>query len=136
MSASTASAGASTYGTLRRMCPTMSSEPRSRPALLVGADPGPTGLGGAPQGGRRDLRDRWDGFAAVGVADRVARVDPLRTAAVAAALGSRWLWLVAAQALAGGQVRAAAAFECRISRTDPWCNRFQPPRNSDGGVAA
>src|SRR6202008_82845 len=47
MSALTASAGGWTCGTLRRRCLTMSSEPRSRPTLLVFADSlayyGPTG---------------------------------------------------------------------------------------------
>src|SRR5208283_4110496 len=42
------------------------------PRHLVGGNPGSTGLGGAAQGGRGDLRDLRDGLAAVGVADRVA----------------------------------------------------------------
>ena len=42
------------------------------PGRLVGGDPGPAGLGGAAEGGRGDLRDQRDGFAALGAADRAA----------------------------------------------------------------
>ena len=58
------------------------------PRRLVGSNAGPAVLGGVAAGGRGDLRHQRDGFAAVGVADRAARADPLRASAAGCGAGS------------------------------------------------
>ena len=91
-------------------------------------------MGGAAAGRRGDLRDQRDGLAAVAAADRDARVDPLRPAALAAPVGARRLRLGAAPALAGGAFGAAAAADRRVPRDDPRRNRLQPAGDSDRRV--
>ena len=106
------------------------------PRRLVGGDSGSAGVGGTAPGRGGGLRDQRNGFAAVAVADRATGAHPLCPSAVAAALGSRWLRVDSAAAVAGGQSRTAAAPVRRVSRRDPWRNRFQPAGHPDGGVSA
>ena len=97
------------------------------PRHLVGGHPGSAGLGGVAAGRRRGLRDQWHGFAALAVADRAARAHPLRTPAVAAALGARRLRLGAAAVVADRAGRAAAAPVRRIPRRHAAAIDFNRP---------
>ncbi len=106
------------------------------PRHLVGRHPGPAGVGGIATGRRGDLRDGRHGFAAIAAAHRAARIDPVRPACVASALGARRLRLGAAAAFAGIARRFAAAPFGGVPRNDPWGNRLQPAGDTDGRVAA
>ena len=97
------------------------------PRRVVGGHPGPAVVGGAAEGGGGGLRDRRHGFAAVAAADGAARTDPLRAATVVAPLGARRLRLGAAEALAGGTARVAAASDRRVPRNDPGAIDFNRP---------
>ena len=66
-------------------------------------------MGGVAPRRSGDLRDRRHGLAAVAAAHRVARADPLRASAMAAAMGSRRLRVGPASTVSGGQSRSAAA---------------------------
>src|SRR6185436_16832485 len=70
------------------------------PRRVVGGDPGSAGMGGPATGRRGDLRDGWDGFAAIAAADGGTRTHPLRAPTLAAAVGPRRLRLAATTVVA------------------------------------
>jgi lysophospholipase L1-like esterase len=76
-------------------------------------------VGGVATGRRGDLRDRRHGFAAIAGTHRATRIDPVRPAGVATALGARRIRLGAAAAIADIACRPPAAPFRGVPRNDP-----------------